>query len=103
MKAAFGFNKMGTREQAVNQVSRNEVELNKPSEVVLTGILAEAKKHTDILNNHTQLLTTMANAMSAMVKSVPNKPDVGTRPNVDFKARAGAMQLPVDMSTSGLI
>jgi hypothetical protein len=103
MKAAFGFNKMGTREQAVNQVSRNEVELNKPSEVVLTGILAEAKKHTDILSNHTQLLTTMVTAMSAMVKSVPDKPDVGTRPNVDFKARAGAMQLPVDMSTSGLI
>ena len=103
MKAAFGFNMMGTREQAVNQVSRNEVELNKPSEVVLTGILAEAKKHTDILSNHTQLLTTMVTAMSAMVKSVPDKPDVGTRPNVDFKARAGAMQLPVDMSTSGLI
>jgi hypothetical protein len=103
MKAAFGFNKMGTREQAVNQVSRNEVELNKPSEVVLTGILAEAKKHTDILSNHTQLLTTMVTAMSAMVKSVPDKPEVGTRPNVDFKARAGAMQLPVDMSTSGLI
>ena len=103
MKAAFGFNMMGTREQAVNQVSRNEVELNKPSEVVLTGILSEAKKHTDILSNHTQLLTTMVTAMSAMVKSVPDKPDVGTRPNVDFKARAGAMQLPVDMSTSGLI
>ena len=103
MKTAFGFNKMGSREQAVNQVSRNEVELNKPGESVLAGILAEAKKHTDILSNHTQLLTTMAAAMSTMAASVTDKPASGTRPNVDFKARAGAMQLPVDMSTSGLI
>ena len=103
MKAAFGFNNMSSKERAINQTARADVELNKPSASVLGSILTESQKQTAIMQEQSGMLAAMATAITT-IAGAANKPQVGgTRPSVDFKTRTSASQLPVDMSTSGLI
>ena len=103
MKAAFGFNNMSSKERAINQTARADVELNKPSASVLGSILTESQKQTAIMQEQSGMLAAMATAITT-IAGAANKPQAGgTRPSVDFKTRTSASQLPVDMSTSGLI
>ena len=103
MKAAFGFNNMSSKERAINQTARADVELNKPSASVLGSILTESQKQTAIMQEQSGMLAAMATAITT-IAGAANMPQAGgTRPSVDFKTRTSASQLPVDMSTSGLI
>lgn len=94
---AAGGNKMGSKEQATNMVARTNQDYNVPAAEALNVIATEARQHTSLLKE-------IRDALVGQNKSQPptsSKPAL--RPVNNMFSGTAAAQMPVDLSSSGMI
>jgi hypothetical protein len=94
---AAGGNKLGSKEQATNMVARTNQDYNAPAAEALNLIAAEARQHTTLLKEIRDALVGQNKAQP------PSNSKPALRPVNNMFGGTAAAQMPVDLSSSGMI
>ena len=92
-----GGSKMGSKEQATNMVARTNQDYNAPAAEALNLIAAEARQHTTLLKEIRDALVGQNKAQP------PSNSKPALRPVNNMFGGTAAAQMPVDLSSSGLV
>ena len=92
-----GGSKMGSKEQATNMVARTNQDYNAPAAEALNLIAAEARQHTTLLKEIRDALVGQNKAQP------PSNSKPALRPVNNMFSGTAAAQMPVDLSSSGMI
>jgi hypothetical protein len=94
---AAGGDKLGSKEQATNMVARTNQDYNAPAAEALNLIAAEARQHTTLLKEIRDALVGQNKAQP------PSNSKPALRPVNNMFGGTAAAQMPVDLSSSGMI